>query len=109
METNYIFIDREDSSQTRQLIRETILKIQRGSSMIFFAERTRSNDGAEPYGTGTENYQSIAGTYFERIEDCARPVCTQQAIAANISGKEFPATGITSCASVMEWVAKEDC
>jgi len=42
---NYIFIDRENSSQTRELIRDTVLKIQQGSSVLFFAEGTRSNDG----------------------------------------------------------------
>jgi 1-acyl-sn-glycerol-3-phosphate acyltransferase len=41
----YIFIDREDPSQSRELMRETIQKIQRGSSVLFFAEGTRSEDG----------------------------------------------------------------
>jgi 1-acyl-sn-glycerol-3-phosphate acyltransferase len=41
----YIFIDREDTSHARELIRETVLKIQRGSSILFFAEGTRSEDG----------------------------------------------------------------
>ena len=41
----YIFIDREDSRKNRELIRETVLKIQQGSSVLFFAEGTRSEDG----------------------------------------------------------------
>ena len=41
----YIFIDREDSRKNRELIRDTVLKIQQGSSVLFFAEGTRSEDG----------------------------------------------------------------
>jgi 1-acyl-sn-glycerol-3-phosphate acyltransferase len=41
----YISIDREDSSQAGELIRETVSKIKRGSSILFFAEGTRSEDG----------------------------------------------------------------
>lgn len=41
----YIFIDREDSSLARELIRETVMQIQQGSSVLFFAEGTRSEDG----------------------------------------------------------------
>jgi 1-acyl-sn-glycerol-3-phosphate acyltransferase len=41
----YIFIDREDSGQARELIREAAQKIRYGSSVLFFAEGTRSADG----------------------------------------------------------------
>jgi 1-acyl-sn-glycerol-3-phosphate acyltransferase len=41
----YISIDREDSGQARKLIWEAARKIQQGSSVLFFAEGTRSEDG----------------------------------------------------------------
>jgi len=42
----YIFVDREQSGQAGQLMREAVAKIKRGSAVLFFAEGTRSADGS---------------------------------------------------------------
>lgn len=41
----YLFIDAEQSGDVRALIQESAEKMTRGSSMLFFAEGTRSADG----------------------------------------------------------------
>ena len=41
----YLFIDAEQSGDVRALINESAAKMTRGSSMLFFAEGTRSADG----------------------------------------------------------------
>jgi 1-acyl-sn-glycerol-3-phosphate acyltransferase len=41
----YLFIDRAQSGNVRYLIQEAAEKMRRGSSMLFFAEGTRSVDG----------------------------------------------------------------
>ena len=42
----YLFIDRADSGQTLEIIRSAARKIREGSSVLFFAEGTRSADGS---------------------------------------------------------------
>ncbi len=42
----YLFIDREQSGGARQLISDGAAKMRGGSSMLFFAEGTRSPDGS---------------------------------------------------------------
>jgi 1-acyl-sn-glycerol-3-phosphate acyltransferase len=41
----YLFIDAEQSGDVRALIKEAVHRMTRGSSMLFFAEGTRSADG----------------------------------------------------------------
>lgn len=42
----YIFVDRGESGQAGQLMREAVAKIKAGSAVLFFAEGTRSADGS---------------------------------------------------------------
>lgn len=41
----YIFVDRGQSGQAGELMREAVEKIKKGSAVLFFAEGTRSADG----------------------------------------------------------------
>lgn len=41
----YIFVDRGQSNQAGELMREAVEKIKKGSAVLFFAEGTRSDDG----------------------------------------------------------------
>lgn len=58
----YISIDRQDSSQTRELLAQAARKIRQGASVLFFAEGTRSEDGRlGPFKRGAFVLASLSG------------------------------------------------